>query len=117
MLAVVLWIAASARFAFYVANFGSYSKSYGSMAAAIIFLVWLWLTNIALLLGAEINAELEHGRAIAEGLPPDVQPFAEARDTRKLDDEETEEVEDATRRRKDENTGRTFTGFGSRTGG
>ena len=58
-----------ARFAFYVANFGSYNKTYGTLAGVIVFLVWLWLTNVAILLGAELDAELERGRAIAAGLP------------------------------------------------
>jgi len=97
--AVLIWLGASALFALYVAHFASYDKTYGSMAGVVIFLVWLWITNIALLLGAEVNAELEHGKAISEGLPPDVQPFAEARDTRKLDDEETAAVEAAAERR------------------
>jgi membrane protein len=101
VIAVVIWVGASALFALYVTHFASYDRTYGSMAGVVIFLVWLWLTNIALLLGAEVNAELEHGRAIAEGLPADVQPFAEARDTRKLDEEETRAVEEAERRRKD----------------
>ena len=70
-MAVVLWIIASAAFAFYVANFGSYSKTYGSMAAVIIFLVWLWITNIVMLLGAELNAEIERGRQIEAGHPPE----------------------------------------------
>jgi membrane protein len=101
IIAVLIWLGASALFALYVSLFASYDKTYGSMAGVVIFLVWLWLTNIALLLGAEINAELEHAKAISEGLPPDVQPFAEARDTRKLDDEETRAVEAAERRRAD----------------
>lgn len=88
VVAVVLWVVASVLFAVYIANFSSYDKTYGSLAGVVIFLVWLWLTNIALLLGAEINAELDHGKAIAAGLPEDVQPFAEPRDTRKLDDAE-----------------------------
>jgi membrane protein len=75
LLAVVLWIAASGLFAFYVANFGSYSKTYGSMAAVIIFLVWLWITNLVMLLGAEFNAEVERGRQIEAGHDPDVEPF------------------------------------------
>jgi membrane protein len=57
---------------------------YGSIAGMIIFLIWLWLTNTAILLGAEFNAELERGRAIAGGAPPGAEPFAEMRDTRKL---------------------------------
>ena len=84
ILAVVVWVAASAAFALYVANFGSYNKTYGSLASVIIFLVWLWLSNIAILLGAELNAELERSRAIAGGHPPDEEPYMELRDTRKL---------------------------------
>jgi membrane protein len=67
--AVLLWIAASAAFAFYVANFGSYNKTYGTLGGVIIFLVWLWISNIAILLGAELNAELERGRELAAGEP------------------------------------------------
>jgi membrane protein len=84
MLAVVVWIAASAAFAFYVANFGSYNKTYGALGGVIIFLVWLWISNIAVLLGAEFNAELERGRAIEAGHPAGEEPFLEPRDTRKL---------------------------------
>ena len=61
----------------------------------MIFLVWLWLTNVALLLGAEVNAEYDHGRVIAEGLPDDIQPFAEPRDTRKLNQDDRRAVEEA----------------------
>jgi len=85
VVAVLIWLVISVLFAVYVANFSSYDRTYGSLAGVVIFLVWLWLTNIALLLGAEINAELDHGKAIAAGLPEDAQPFAEPRDTRKLD--------------------------------
>jgi membrane protein len=84
ILAVVVWVAASVGFAIYVANFGSYNKTYGSLASVIIFLVWLWLSNTAILLGAELNAELERSRAIAAGHPPDEEPYMELRDTRKL---------------------------------
>src|SRR5215208_1462160 len=80
LVAVVLWIVASAAFAFYVSNFGSYSKTYGSMAAVIIFLVWLWITNIVMLLGAELNAEIERGRQIEGGHPPDREPFLPVRE-------------------------------------
>ena len=58
VVAVVLWIVVSGLFALYVANFGSYNATYGSLAAVIVFLVWLWLTNLAILFGAELNAEL-----------------------------------------------------------
>jgi membrane protein len=84
ILAVVIWVVASVGFAVYVANFGSYNKTYGSLASVIIFLVWLWLSNIAILLGAELNAELERSRAIAAGHPPEEEPYMELRDTRKL---------------------------------
>jgi membrane protein len=63
-LAVILWILASAGFALYVAEFGSYNKTYGSLAGVIVFLIWLWLSNVAVLLGAELNAELERRRAL-----------------------------------------------------
>jgi membrane protein len=84
VLAVVLWLAASAIFALYVANFGSYNKTYGALGGVIVFLTWLWITNIAILLGAEVNAELERERQIHAGLPPDHEPFLEPRDTRKM---------------------------------
>ena len=87
VLAVISWIVVSAAFGIYVANFGSYNKTYGSLGAIIIFLVWLWLSNVAILLGAELNAELERGRQIEAGHPADEEPFLEPRDTRKLDDE------------------------------
>jgi len=75
ILAVVVWILASAAFGLFVANFGSYNKTYGSLGAIVIFLVWLWLTNVAILLGAELNAEIERGRQIEAGQPPDREPF------------------------------------------
>ncbi len=85
--AVLLWIVASAGFALYVASFASYNKTYGALGGVIIFLVWLWISNIAVLLGAELNAEVERGRQIEAGHPADEEPFLEPRDTRKLDDE------------------------------
>lgn len=69
VLAVVLWVVASAAFAFYVANFSSYNATYGSIAGVIVFLVWLWITNLAILLGAELNAELERSRELEAGVP------------------------------------------------
>ncbi len=81
---VLLWIVASAAFAFYVANFGSYNKTYGALGGVIVFLIWLWISNIAVLLGAEFNAELERGRQIEAGHPAEEEPFLEPRDTRKM---------------------------------
>jgi membrane protein len=86
VLAVIGWLIASAAFAFYVANFGSYNKTYGTLGGVIVFLVWLWLSNVMILLGAEFNAELERGRAIEAGMrPEDKEPFVEPRDTRKME--------------------------------
>ena len=84
LLAVLLWLVASGLFALYVAFFGNYNKVYGTLGGIIIFLIWMWLSNTAILLGAEFNAELERERAIAGGVPPDQEPFAELRDDRKL---------------------------------
>ncbi len=82
--AVVVWLIASALFALYVSNFGSYNKTYGSLAAIVVFLVWLWVTNTAILFGAELDAELERQRAIAAGHPAGEEPFVELRDDRRL---------------------------------
>jgi len=68
-LAIVVWLLASAAFAFYVANFGSYDKTYGALGGIIVFLVWLWITNVAILLGAEVNAERERTRQLKDGTP------------------------------------------------
>lgn len=68
-LAIVVWLLASAGFALYVANFGSYNKTYGSIGAVIAFLVWMWITNVAILLGAELNAERERSHQIRQGVP------------------------------------------------
>ena len=69
LLAIVVWLIASAAFAFYVANFGSYNKTYGALGGVVVFLVWLWITNVAILLGAELNAERERSRELERGIP------------------------------------------------
>jgi membrane protein len=81
IVAVLVWIVASVGFAFYAANFSSYNKTYGSLGAMIVFLIWLWITNLAILFGAELNSELERGRQMAED--PSAahrEPFLPARD-------------------------------------
>ncbi len=66
---VLIWLLASAAFFLYVSNFGSINATYGGFAAAVVLLVWLWLTNSALLLGAELNAEIERTKELSEGVP------------------------------------------------
>ena len=85
LLAVVLWLAASALFALYVGNFSSYNKTYGSLGGVIVFLTWLWITNIIVLLGAELNSEMERSRQIRAGHPPDEEPYLPLRDEPKDD--------------------------------
>jgi len=73
--AVLAWLAVSALFALYVASFASYNKTYGALGGVVAFLVWPWLTNVVILLGAELNAELERGRQIQAGHPPQQEPY------------------------------------------
>ncbi|MFF4316845.1 YhjD/YihY/BrkB family envelope integrity protein [Streptomyces sp. 900105755] len=93
-LALVIWMIASAGFAFYVANFASYNKTYGTMAGVIVFLVWLWITNLAVLLGLEFDAETVRQRAVAGGHPPEAEPYTQPRDTRKWDEEDVRRLDD-----------------------
>jgi membrane protein len=79
-LAVLLWAGASWGFAFYVSHFGSYNRVYGSLGGVVVFLVWLWISNIAVLLGAEVDAELARARNIAHGHPEDAEPYLPPRD-------------------------------------
>jgi membrane protein len=69
VVALVVWIIASAAFAFYVANFGSYNKTYGALAGFIVLLMWFWITNLAILFGHQLNAERERSLEIDEGTP------------------------------------------------
>ncbi|MDX5569838.1 YihY/virulence factor BrkB family protein [Streptomyces sp. ID05-04B] len=93
VLALVLWLTASAGFAFYVANFASYNKTYGTLAGVIVFLVWLWISNIAILLGLEFDAELARQRAVAGGLAEGEEPYVEPRDTRAWSEEDKRRAE------------------------
>ena len=93
-LAILVWALASAAFGFYVANFSSYDKTYGSLAGVIVFLLWLWLTNLALLFGAELDSELERGRELQAGLPAEDQLQLPPRDTRNIEKAEEKHEED-----------------------
>ncbi|SEO91081.1 membrane protein [Actinacidiphila rubida] len=84
LLSVGIWVLASALFAVYVANFSSYNKTYGTFAGIIVFLIWLWISNIALLLGLEYSAEAERTRAHEGGQPLDAEPYVEPRDPQPL---------------------------------
>ena len=100
ILAVVVWALASVAFAFYVAGFSSYNATYGALAGVVVFLVWLWISNIAVLLGAEFNAELERGRQIEAGMPADQEPFLEPREEPDPGDrDEPDEAEAGSRER------------------
>ena len=95
--AILVWILASILFAFYVSNFGSYNKTYGSLAGVIVTLLWLWITNLALLLGAEIDSELERGRQLQAGIPAEEELQLPARDTRGIKKAQEKEQEDIER--------------------
>jgi membrane protein len=69
LLALVAWIVASIAFALYVANFSSYDKTYGTLGGVVVFLIWLWVTNMAILLGAEFNAETERAKQLHARVP------------------------------------------------
>jgi membrane protein len=79
VLAIVVWLVASGAFSFYVSKFGSYNKTWGSLAAVVVMLTWLWLSAVALLLGAEINAEAERSRELRRGEPAQVELQAPAK--------------------------------------
>ena len=98
--AIVVWVLASAAFGFYVANFSSYNKTYGALAGVIVFLLWLWLTNLALLFGAELDSELERGRELQAGIPAEESVQLPPRDTKKTDKAAKKAQEDIERGRR-----------------
>jgi membrane protein len=102
LLAVVVWLIVSGLFGLYVSFSGSYNKTYGSLATVIVFLVWLWISNIAILLGLEFDSETERERVIRAGMPADVEPYVRVRDDRKLDERDRARVQRAARLLPDE---------------
>lgn len=99
LVAIVTWAVASAAFGFYVANFSSYDQTYGALAGVIAFLLWLWLTNLALLFGAELDAELERGRELQSGVPAEREIQLPPRDDRNIEKSRAQEEEDERRGR------------------
>ncbi len=83
--AILVWVLASVAFGFYVSHFSSYNKTYGSLAGIIVFLLWLWITNLALLFGAEVDAELERARQLQSGIEAEETLQLPPRDTRNSD--------------------------------
>lgn len=97
--AIGVWLLASLLFAVYVANFSNYDKTYGSLGGVIVGLLWLWITNVALLLGAEIDSEMERGRELQAGMPAERHLQLPARDTRNIEKAEQKEAADVERGR------------------
>ena len=106
LVAIVVWVLASVAFGFYVANFASYNKTYGSLAGVIVALLYLWLTNLALLFGAEVDSELERGRQLQAGIAAEEELQLPARDTRTIRKAEKKEAEDIAPRPPDPRTAR-----------
>ena len=92
--AILTWIIASALFGFYVSQFANYNKTYGSLGGVIIFLLWLWITNLALLFGAELDAEIERGRQMQAGIAAERDIQLPPRDTRASDKRAAKEGRD-----------------------
>lgn len=98
--AIAVWVLASVAFTFYVANFSSYNKTYGSLAGVIVALLYLWLTNLALLFGAEVDSELERGRQLQAGIAAEEELQLPARDTRNIRKAEEKEAKDVAQGRR-----------------
>ena len=100
LVAIVTWALASVAFGLYVATFSAYNKTYGSLAGVIVFLLWLWITNLALLFGAELDAEIERGREVQSGIPAEEEIQLPPRDTRKAEKDARKEQADVERGRR-----------------
>lgn len=92
--AIVTWVIVSIGFGVYVSNFGSYNKTYGALAGVIVFLLWLWITNLALLFGAELDSELERGRQLQAGIEAEEDLKLPLRDTSLVDKNAKQEQKD-----------------------
>jgi membrane protein len=92
--ALVIWALASVAFSFYVANFGSYNKTYGSLAGVVLALLFLWIGNLALLFGAELDSELERGRELQAGMVAEEELQLPARDTRNIEKARKKQAKD-----------------------
>ncbi|WNG90284.1 YhjD/YihY/BrkB family envelope integrity protein [Mycobacterium sp. ITM-2016-00317] len=99
-IAILTWVVASLGFGFYVANFGNYNKTFGTLAGVIVFLLWVWLTNLALLFGAEIDAEMERGRQLQAGIRAEDTLKLPLRDTTVIDKNRAKDRENRLRGRK-----------------
>jgi membrane protein len=97
--AILVWVVASVGFGFYVSNFGSYNKTYGALGGVIVFLLWLWITNLALLFGAELDAELERGRQLQAGIAAENDLQLPPRDNRVAEKNQAKELQDVERGR------------------
>ena len=97
--AILIWLLASGAFALYLATFADYSKTYGSLAGVVVGLLFLWITNLALLFGAELDSELERGRELQAGLPAEEELQLPARDTRNIEKAEQREASEIERGR------------------
>jgi membrane protein len=97
--AIIGWALASVGFGFYVTNFGSYDKTYGALAGVIVFLLWIWITNVALLFGAELDAELERGRQLQAGIAAEEELQLPPKDTRVVEKNEAADEKDLKRGR------------------
>ncbi|MDF2508310.1 MAG: Ribonuclease, partial [Microbacterium sp.] len=100
LLAIVVLALATLAFGFYIANFSNYERTYGSLAGIVIFLLWLWIANLALLFGAEFDAELERGRQLQAGIAAEEDIQLPPRDTRKSDKAAEKEQKDIEEGRK-----------------
>lgn len=100
VIAILVWALASVGFGIYVSNFSSYNKTYGALAGVIVFLLWLWITNLALLLGAEVDSELERGRQLQGGIAAEEDLQLPPRDTRVVDKARAKEDDDVQRGRR-----------------